>query len=196
MKRFKEAALLLVTTLVLALGTTAAPRAQVAEPTPTPDPHTYSDAGMNFTAPPEAYLLGRREVDVQQLGQDLQPVARWIIRPGKENAVVIDLSMESYEGAPEQWEGQFESQMHGAADGVLIKNKTPISLLNGMPAQFVEITMGSGFDSRKEFAVVWGDGTRGVVLSVAGTLGAVSSEQARTMLRNVTAVRYPTGRGD
>lgn len=184
--------MLLVTTLVLFAGTVAVPRAQVPQPTPTPDPHTYSDPAMNFTAPPEAVLLGRRQVDVQQLGNDMEPVARWIIRPGKENAVVIELSMESFEGAPDQWEGQFESQMHNAADGVLIKNKTPMSLLNGMPANFVEVMMGSGFESRKEFAVVWADGQRGVALSIGGRLGDVTAEQAREFLKNVTAVRYPT----
>ncbi len=184
--------MLLVTTLVLVLGTTAIPRAQVAQPTPTPDPHTYSDPAMNFTAPPDAFLMGRRQVDVSQLGNDMQPVARWVLHPGKENAVVIDLSMESFEGPPDQWEGQFESQMHNAADGVLIKNKTPMSLLNGMPAQFVEVTMGSGFDSRKEFAVVWADGTRGIALSIGGRLGDVNAAMARELLKNVTAVRYPT----
>jgi hypothetical protein len=146
---------------------------------------------MNFTAPPGAMLLARRYVDVQTLPTDMEPVARWAVRPGKDNAVVIDLSMESFEGAPDQWEGQFESQMHNSADGVLIKNKTPMSLLNGMPATFVEVTMGSGFDSRKEFAVVWADGQRGVALSIGGRLGDVDADQARELLRNVTAVRYP-----
>jgi hypothetical protein len=192
MKRLNRAVILLVTTLVLFAGTVAVPRAQVAQPTPTPDPHIYSDPAMNFTAPPEAVLLGRRQVDLQQLGNDMEPIARWVIRPGKENAVVIDLSMESFEGAPNQWEGQFESQMHNVADGVLIKNKTPMSLLNGMPANFVEVMMGSGFESRKEFAVVWADGQRGIALSVGGRLGDVTAEQARELLKNVTAVRYPT----
>jgi len=191
MNRFFRAAALLVTTLMLICGAAAVSRAQVPAPTPTPDPHTYSDAAMNFTAPPEAYLLGRRQVDVQQLGDDLQPVARWILRPGKENAATIDLQMESFTGPPNQWEGQFESQTHNSGDGVLIKDKTPMSLLNGMPATFVEVTMGSGFDSRKEYAVVWADGERGVVLSVSGRLGDVSADDAKALLRNVTAVRYP-----
>ncbi|HZZ00581.1 MAG TPA: hypothetical protein VFE36_13520, partial [Candidatus Baltobacteraceae bacterium] len=140
MKRFKRAAVLLATLSLLVLGMTGVPRAQVVEPTPSPDPHTYSDPAMNFTAPPEAYLMGRRQIDVKQLGQDLEPVARWVVRPGRENAAFIDLSMESFEGAPNQWEGQFESQAHNGGSGVLIKNKTPMSLLNGMPATFVEVT--------------------------------------------------------
>lgn len=186
--------MLLASTLLLVLGTTAVPRAQIPVPTPTPDPHTYSDPAMNFTAPADAYLLGRQQIDVAQLSEDLQPIARWVINPGKQNATLIDLEMESFEGAPDQWEGQFESQLHNTADGVLVKNKTPMSLLNGMPAQFVEVTMGSGFDSRKEFAVVWADGKRGIVLSISGSLGAVSAEDARALLRNVTAVRYPEDR--
>ena len=194
MKQLNRAAILLATILVLILGTTAAPQAQLAQPTPSPDPHIYSDPGMNFTAPSNSYLLGRREVDPKQLGEDLEPIARWVIRPGQEDAVIIDLSMESFLGPYEQWEGQFESQMHNAADGVLIKNKTPMSLLNGMPATFVEVTMGSGFDSRKEFAVVWADGTRGISLSVAGRLGALSADDARALLRNVTATQYPNDR--
>lgn len=186
--------MLLVTMLVLFLETTALLRAQVAEPTPTPDPHTYSDPAMNFTAPPGAVLLARRYPDLQSLPEDMEPVARWAVRPekGNGNPVVIDLSMESFEGAPDQWEGQFESQMHNAGDGVLIKNKTPMSLLNGMPATFVEVTMGSGFESRKEFAVVWADGQRGIALSIGGRLGDVDADQARELLKNVTAVRYPT----
>jgi len=191
MKRFKRAAVLLATLTLFLLGMTAVLRAQVPEPTPTPDPHSYTDPAMNFTAPPEAYLMGRREVDVRQLGQDLEPIARWVVRPGKENAAFIDLSMEGYDGPPDQWEAQFESQTHGGGSGVLIKNKTPMSLLNGMPATFVEVTTGEGFDSRKEYAVVWGDGARGVVLSVTARMGDVSADEAKAMLKNVTAVRYP-----
>jgi len=191
MKRFKRAAVLLATLTLFLLGMTAVLRAQVPEPTPTPDPHSYTDPAMNFTAPPEAYLMGRREVDVRQLGQDLEPIARWVVRPGKENAAFIDLSMEGYDGPPDQWEARFESQTHGGGSGVLIKNKTPMSLLNGMPATFVEVTTGEGFDSRKEYAVVWGDGARGVVLSVTARMGDVSADEAKAMLKNVTAVRYP-----
>ncbi|HKE37090.1 MAG TPA: hypothetical protein VKB39_06640 [Candidatus Baltobacteraceae bacterium] len=183
--------MLLATLTLFLLGMTAVLRAQVPEPTPTPDPHSYTDPAMNFTAPPEAYLMGRREVDVRQLGQDLEPIARWVVRPGKENAAFIDLSMEGYDGPPDQWEARFESQTHGGGSGVLIKNKTPMSLLNGMPATFVEVTTGEGFDSRKEYAVVWGDGARGVVLSVTARMGDVSADEAKAMLKNVTAVRYP-----
>ncbi|HZZ00887.1 MAG TPA: hypothetical protein VFE36_15085, partial [Candidatus Baltobacteraceae bacterium] len=57
---------------------------------------------------------------------------------------------------------------------------------------FVEVTTGEGFDSRKQYAVVWADGLRGVVLSVSGRVGDVSADEAKAMLKNATAVRYPT----
>lgn len=168
-----------------------AARAQVAEPTPTPDPMVYTDPAMNFTAPPGAVLVGRRELDVRSLSDELQVVARWALHAGKEDVRYIDLAMESFPAAPNQWEGQFESQAHNQGDSVLVRNKTPMSLLNGMPATFVEVTYGNGFDARKQYAIVWGDGARGVVLSVTARIGEVTTDEARQLLRNVTATRYP-----
>lgn len=165
--------------------------AQVAEPTPTPDPHVYTDPGMTFTAPPDAVLVGRQVVPLEQLGQDLQTIAEWVLHPGKEDARTIQIAMEAYSGPPDQWEAQFESQTHSSQEGVLIRNKTPITLLNGMPAYFVEVAYGAGFDARKEFAIVWGDGERGVVLSETTRLGDAGAEEARANLKLATAVRYP-----
>ena len=147
---------------------------------------------MHFIAPPEAVLIGRQYPSLGELGNDLQPVAVWALHPGKEDMRTIQILMESFVGAPNQWEGQFESQMHNnGGDGLLIRDKTPMALLNGMPATFVEVTSGSGFDSKKEFAVVWGDGQRGIVLAETGRLGDAGPEEAKRVLRNVTAVRYP-----
>ena len=165
--------------------------AQEAEPTPTPDPHTYVDPGMNFTAPSDALLIARGDGSPASLGQDLQPVAQWVLRPGKEDARVIQLQMELYSGPPEQWEGQFESQTHNGQDGTLIRNKTPIALSNGMPAYFVEVAYGSGFDAKKEYAIVWADGVRGVVLSETERLGDGSPEEAKALVKLATATRYP-----
>jgi hypothetical protein len=163
-----------------------------APPTPTPDPHTYTDKAMQFTAPPQAYLAGRRYPSLDDLSDD-QPttVAVWVIDPGKENVRTISISMVSFTGPPSQWEGQFESQLHGSQDGVLIRNKRAVSLTNGMPAYFVEVTTGSGFTTRKEFAYVWADGQRGIVLSEQGRIDDVTATEAMTFLKNASAVRYP-----
>ena len=177
--------------VAFAAAATGVPRAKVPVPTPSPDPHTYADPAMNFTAPPEAVLMGRRTVALKDLGNDLETLASWVIHPGKENAYTINLSMEGFVGPPDQWEAQFESQTHSSNDDVMIRNKTPMALTNGMPATFVEVSYGSGFDSRKQFAVVWADGQRGIVLSVISRLGDVSADQAKAMLHDVSATAYP-----
>ena len=177
---------------LLALTSTPAALAHIPPPaTPTPDPHSYSDPGMTFTAPPEALLVGRQEVSLAQLSQDLQPVAVWVINPGREDARTIMLAMEVYEGPPDQWIDQFQSQTHSSLDGALIHSSTPITLMNGMPAHFVEIAYGSGFDARKEYAVVWADGQRGIALTETTRLGDASADEAKRVLKQVTAVRYP-----
>ncbi|MGC1380733.1 MAG: hypothetical protein WA814_06880 [Candidatus Baltobacteraceae bacterium] len=165
--------------------------AQVTAPTPAPDPHTYSDQAMTYTAPQDAVLAGRQYLRTADLNSDLQTVAVWVLHAGKEDARTITLSMEAYDGDPNEWEGQFESQTHSSQDGTLIRNKTPMSLLNGMPATFVEIATGSGFDSRKTYAIVWADGVRGVVLSETSRMGDASAEEAKEVLKQATAVRFP-----
>jgi hypothetical protein len=166
--------------------------AQDAPPTPAPDPRVFSDAAMTFTAPADAVLIGRQgKTSPDQLSQDLQTVAAWAVYPGKENARMITLAMEDYAGPPSQWEAQFESQTHSSQDGSLIRDRTPMTLLNGMPATFVEIAYGSGFDARKEFAIVWADGQRGIVLSETVRLGDAGPDEAKSLLKQVTAVAYP-----
>jgi hypothetical protein len=168
--------------------------AQEPAPTPTPmsDQHVYTDAAMSYTAPADSVLMNRIDVPLSALSEDLQPIAAWVLRPGKEDSRMITLSMEAYEGAPEQWEAQFESQTHSSGDGILIRSKTPMTLLNGMPAYFVEVASGSGFDAKKEYAIVWADGERGIVLSETERLGDGTPEEAKEVLKQVTATRYPT----
>ncbi len=183
---------LLLLTVLLALASGPVARAQTAAaPGPTPDPHTYSDPAMTFTAPPDALLLNRQPVPVEQLSGDLQPIAVWVLRPGKEDSRMITLAMEAYSGAPNEWEGVFESQTHSSQDGTLIRNKTPMTLLNGMPATFVEVAYGGGFDARKEYAIVWADGARGIVLAETTRLGDAGPDEAKEVLKQATAVRYP-----
>jgi hypothetical protein len=60
-----------------------------------------------------------------------------------------------------------------------------------MPAYFVEVAYGSGFEARKEYAIVWADGQRGIVLSETTRIGDASAQEALRVLKQVTAVRYP-----
>jgi hypothetical protein len=193
MKRIAALVFLCFLCVLVTLPATMRAVAQVpAPPTPTPDPHTYTDTAMKFTAPPQAYLAGRRYPSLDDLS-DEQPttVAVWVIDPGKENARTISIAMVSFTGPPSQWEGQFESQLHSSQDGVLIRNKQAMTLTNGMPAYFVEVTTGSGFTTRKQFAVVWADGQRGIVLSEQGRIDDVTETEAKNFLKDASAVRYP-----
>lgn len=165
--------------------------AQMVQAAPSPDPHVYTDPGMTYTAPADAMLVAREQFSLSELSEDLETVAQWVVDPGKEDSHTIQIQMEAFDNAPDEWEGVFESQTHSSGDGVLIRNKTPMTLLNGMPAYFVEVASGSGFDAKKEFAVVWADGQRGIVLSVMSRLGDVGTDEAKAMLKQVTAVRYP-----
>jgi hypothetical protein len=176
---------------LLALFATPALAQFAPAPTQTPDSLTYTDPAMTFSPPSGAVLAGRQDIPVNQLGPDLKTVAVWVLYPGKEDARTITLSMEAYEGPPDQWEGQFESQTHGSQEGTLIRNRTPITLLNGMPAYFVEVAYGEGFDAKKQYAIVWADGQRGVVLAETTRLGDASADEAKRILKQVTAVRYP-----
>jgi hypothetical protein len=200
MKAFTLVVLFAVAALLAGTSTAVvraqgAPQQAAPEPSPSPmDPHKYVDPGLEFTAPAEAYLVGRRVVPAAALGEDLAPVAVWAIYPGKPEVRLLKIEMESFTNNPAQWEGQFESQMHGAQDGVLFKKRTPISLTNGMPASFVEITYGSGFESKKEYAVVYADGSRGVVISITGRVGEANEQEAQKWLHDAKAVRYPIDR--
>jgi hypothetical protein len=184
-------AFIFVALLAMSSGRVLAQSAE-ASPGPPMDPQTWTDPGMSYTAPASARLLGRIPTfSLDALNDDLQTVASWVIRPGQEDARTVQIQMESYTGAPNQFEGQFESQTHNADSSSLIRNKTPMTLLNGMPATFVEVAYGSGFDARKEFAVVWADGQRGIVLSETARIGDTSADQAKEVLKQVTAVAYP-----
>lgn len=182
--------------LVLLAAASALPaHAQVPEPTPTPNPMVYTDMGMEFTAPPGAVPLGQRQLNPLTLPEDLTPVALWAVKPGTNDMRLIQIQMEQFQNPPYQWEAQFESQMHNSGgSGVLIKGKTPMALQNGMPATFVEITSGNGFDAKKEYAIVWADGTRGIALSVTAKVGVSSAEEAKEYLKNASAVRFPVDR--
>ena len=46
---------------------------------------------MNFTAPTGAVLVKRQEIPLAQLGEDFQPIALWVLNPGKEDARTITL---------------------------------------------------------------------------------------------------------
>ncbi len=150
---------------------------------------------MTFSAPLEARPEGAwpaSRTTPGQLSGDLLTVAAWVMYPNMDQ---IKLEMESYNGPPSEWEPIFEGQVRGGdrTDSPVFSKKTHMKLRNGMPAIFVEID----FDSwnrnaaSKEFAILWADGRRGIVLSETMPANEANADKARRDLGQVKAVEYP-----
>ena len=182
----------------LALLVAFAPGATRAQSTPAPaatpsDPHVYDDLGMNFHAPANMVLLGRRVIPTKALNNQMQTAAMWRTMPGKGKDWVITIQMESFPGRPniDQWDTSYENELREQIDGVFVRGKTRTALKNGMPAMFLEVAFGEGFTSRKQFAYIWSDGERGIALTMTGALGDISADDAKKALAEATAVLYP-----
>jgi hypothetical protein len=183
--------------LAMSILPAGALRAQVPAPsaTPEPDPHVYEDLGMRVRVPSPAVLVGYRRLPLKALGDDPATIAAWVIDPGKEDMQTVQLQMEAYNAGPlEGFESTFEDETRPQLEGALVKDKTQVTLKNGMPAYWLSITFGSGFDSKKTYAYIWVDGSRGVILSITGRIGEIDAAKAHAMLDDVEAVRYPAER--
>lgn len=193
MKRLLITALLVCT---IVIGWAAGSRAQdipTAPPTPTPDPHVYTDRAMSFRVPPDYVSLGRRTVSVSDLGMDPTVLAAWAY-PSKDTPRRIFLSAESFDGTDvNDWDSEFEQQMRGQFDNVLFKDKSHIALSNGMPAMFMTMSEGEGFSAQKFFCVIWVDGQRGMSVVLQDSFDDLTPERARAILTaDLVAVRYPS----
>jgi hypothetical protein len=64
-----------------------------------------------------------------------------------------------------------------------------------MPAMFIEVSAGSGFDVQKDYLLEWVDGARGVVIMLGTGFGDIGPDTAKELLlSDVSAVRYPVER--
>jgi hypothetical protein len=192
--------LVVIAALVALVGIVfcSAHRVIAQEDTPQPYPSsapplTYDDPAMHFEAPKGYLLLNRRYVAVSDLG-DPAVVAVWIKNPGQEDMRTLTISVEQYDQAIDQYETNVENDVRNKIDDAIVANRTRISLTNGMPAYFLSITSGSGFDGKKIFEVIWSDGTRGVTIAITGRLGDLKEDEAKLALATISAVRYPINR--
>lgn len=185
--------LLAIGALAMALAVPLIVAAQDEESTPNPDPLDYNDPAMHYSAPPDAKLVGNMtQATLDQLGDDPTTIATWVVGAGHSDAKVISIMMESYTGDLDGWDSTYENALREQDSSADIKNKEHVQLQNGMPALFVEATLGSGFTTHKVFAYIWIDSQRGVVLSASAPLGGIDEDQAKELLAGATAVRYPT----
>lgn len=176
--------------LVLSLGLPA--WAQTASPAPvaTPDPHIYDDRAMHFVVPTSYVLLGRRTVKLAELGSKLAPLAEWAKRD-QGSVITITLMAEADTEALHPWLVTFKNEIREKIDGVFVKSTTLSAMKNGMPAYWLDLTYGSGFNSRKLYGWVWSDGQRGLFLSISFPIDTMSDQDAKKALSDVRATLYP-----
>ncbi len=178
--------------VLFALLLLAAPAyAQVTPtPAPTPDPHVYVDHAMYLVVPNDYSLLGRRTVQVAQLGGKLEPLAVWA-KHYHRDSISLTLMAEGDNETLNAWLVTFKNEIREKIGNVFIKKSTLGTLKNGMPAYWVTLSYGSGFTSRKREGWVWSDGQRGIFLSVDFPIEAMSEKEAKAALSNVRATMYP-----
>ena len=165
--------------------------AQVPTPAPYTDPHVYSDPGMRVVVPDDYHLLGMRHMDPADLNEQIA-VAVWSIQISKEERRTIVVSVEPYDGFDlAGFEQVTENNLRGSTDGLLVDSKVRTTTANGMPAYFMAVTTGSGFDAMRRYQYIWTDGVRGVTVAIAGRLSEIDAADAKAALGNISAVAYP-----
>jgi len=190
----------LLVALFCVLAICAGPRVLAQEPTPAPteappaDPHTYDDAAMHFQAPADFKLLGEHHIQLKDVA-DPAIVAAWVKQQGDPNERDLYITVEAYSGDASGYELTAENAIRNKIDDAFVDHKEQLTTNNGMPAFFMAISYGSGFDARKQYQLVWSDGQRGVTVALVGPTGELTEKEARAvLLTNVTAVLYPPGR--
>jgi hypothetical protein len=188
-------ALLITVFACVALAVSPLPLlAQQATPQPTPsDWMVYEDPAMHFRAPDGWQPVGQRQIDAQKLTDDAVVVAAWVY-PNREHPRKLTISQEYFEGDYKAFEAQLESQLRDQFTDPFFKSKQDIKLRNGMPAEFMEMSAGSGFDVTKTYVLLWSDGVRGISILLTAQLNDLDGVSAQHLMSDVTAVRYPAGR--
>ncbi len=170
--------------------------AQDANATPQPTPSdwmVYEDPAMYFRAPDGFRPVGQRQIDVEKLGDDPKIVAAWV-QPDPNHPRRLVVEQEYFEGDYQAFEAQLESSLRDQFDDPFFKGKEQTTLRNGMPAEFMEMSSGSGFNVQKFYILFWADGQRGVAIMLQTQLNDLDGVAARRLMSDVTAVRYPVGR--
>jgi len=146
---------------------------------------------MHFVVPAG---FSRIPAPMPEIGDHLTPVAGYIKNPGQNDVQLITVSMMNYQGGgTEGWESTAEQELRGQIDGALIK-KTNAPLHNGMPAYWLKVQYGDGFNSMEQFGYAVFDGRRGIYVAIGGHVSTIDENIAKEALKNLAIVLYPRGR--
>ena len=151
----------------------------------------YDDPSVHFVPPPGFTQLSAPTVE---LGDHLTPVAGFIQNRGRSDQLLITVSLMNYEASSFDGFGSaVEQELRSQIDGALIRRNSE-RLHNGMPAYFLKVAYGEGFDSMLQFGYAVYDGRRAIYVAVAGHVGVVDDGSAHELLKNLAVVVYPRRR--
>jgi len=159
------------------------------------DPMTYEDPAMRFTAPAGYERAPIALPSAFNPGEPGGPtnVATFIKnRASKTDYRIITVVLEPFDGTLDGFEATSENNLRGSVDSVFFSKKERSGLKNGMPAYWLSISIGSGFDTLHRYAYEWIDTVRGVTLSI--TARDISEKEAKEALAEASATAYPRGR--
>jgi hypothetical protein len=160
-------------------------------PAPTATPAAFDDPSIHFVPPPGFVKIN---APAPELSDNLTPVAGYIKNAGHQDALLLTISMRDYQGGgTDGWESAAEQDLRAQIDGALVK-KTNTTLHNGMPAYFLKVQYGDGFDSMLQFGYAVFDGRRGIYVAIGGHVGSVDENSAKEALKDLAVVVYPRGR--
>jgi hypothetical protein len=163
--------------------------AAVASPALAADPLSYDDPGMHFSAPAG---WTRVPLPPHQDGDDDQPAALFVYRPGQYDARTIVVKIVDSTEDLSTFESEQEQQLRSAGDATYVKKRQPIQLTNGMPAFLLESTTSGDTGasvSRFEYVVI--DGERGITVTYGGSTSDIDEKMALAALGTLYVVAYP-----
>ncbi|MDQ6930367.1 MAG: hypothetical protein M3126_06850 [Candidatus Eremiobacteraeota bacterium] len=176
----------------MSLGAFAPALAQTSA-SPAPTTAAYDDASMHFLPPKDWQRLAVTPADLRD-SDKLGLIAAYVHNPGRDNEQRMVLEMENFNGSSSaSFESSVENELRTQFDGLLIR-KQETHLANGMPAVWLNMTYGSGFDTTKLFGYAVSDGRRGIILLAQGRLDLIHEDEAKAALSSLSVVLYPRWR--
>ena len=183
--------------VLLALCAISFARAGATNSVPPPatlDQRTYNDPAMHYVAPAGVVLVEMRPIPYQSAAH-MTPVAVWGVDVGHSHARIISISYERFsDGSLRGFYATYVNELRSASHGGMFVRRKNATLVNGMPAYWVKVSSGNGFNQMRSYAYIWYDGVRGVVLSEEARAGNIGERQAKHDLAGASAVAYPVGR--
>lgn len=163
-------------------------------PPATLDQRTYNDPAIHYVAPAGVVFVGSHPIPYQAASH-MTPVVMWGFNVGTPRARIITLSYERFsDGSLYGFYTTYVNKLRSASPGGMFIRRRNATLANGMPAYWVKVSSGGGFDQMRSYGYIWYDGVRGVVLSEEARAGKISERQAKRDLAGASAVAYPVGR--